>query len=42
MFPEDGLYGFAFTWESLGPYLEYIPDPTVVDWVPCDDPGRFR
>ncbi|XP_070206890.1 pantetheinase-like [Littorina saxatilis] len=41
VFPEDGLYGFSFTWLSLGPYLEKIPDPTVVDWIPCDDPNRF-
>ncbi|XP_076472318.1 LOW QUALITY PROTEIN: pantetheinase-like [Babylonia areolata] len=41
VFPEDGLYGFRFSWESLTPYLEFVPDPTVVDWVPCDDPGRF-
>ncbi|KAL8610006.1 hypothetical protein ACOMHN_029499 [Nucella lapillus] len=41
VFPEDGLYGFSFTWESMTPYLEYIPDPAVVDWVPCDDPTRF-
>ena len=42
VFPEDGLYGFSFTWESMEPYLEFIPDPEVIHWIPCDDPTRFK
>uniref|UniRef100_A0A8C3XXD8 CN hydrolase domain-containing protein n=1 Tax=Catharus ustulatus TaxID=91951 RepID=A0A8C3XXD8_CATUS len=38
--PEDGIYGWRFTRESLYPYLEDIPDP-VVNWIPCTDPSRF-
>lgn len=41
VFPEDGLYGFQFTWNSMGPYMEHIPSPAVHDWVPCDSPDRF-
>ncbi|KAH9513618.1 Pantetheinase [Bulinus truncatus] len=42
VFPEDGLYGFRFKRESIYPYLEYIPDPRVVSWSPCDDPRRHH
>nr|XP_004651388.2 vascular non-inflammatory molecule 3 [Jaculus jaculus] len=38
--PEDGIYGWVFTRESIYPYLEDIPAPEV-NWIPCRDPQRF-
>ncbi|KAF6116947.1 vanin 2 [Phyllostomus discolor] len=38
--PEDALYGWSFTRETIFPYLEDIPDPRV-NWIPCQDPHKF-
>uniref|UniRef100_A0A8C3VHP8 Vanin 3 n=1 Tax=Catagonus wagneri TaxID=51154 RepID=A0A8C3VHP8_9CETA len=38
--PEDGIYGWVFTRETLYPYLEAIPEPGV-NWIPCTEPQRF-
>lgn len=41
VFPEDGLYGFNFTRDSIFPYLEPMPDPTLVTWNPCLHPRKI-
>ncbi|XP_004422389.1 PREDICTED: vascular non-inflammatory molecule 2 [Ceratotherium simum simum] len=38
--PEDALYGWTFTRETIFPYLEDIPDPQV-NWIPCQHSDRF-
>ncbi|KAM6185653.1 vascular non-inflammatory molecule 3-like [Rhynchocyon petersi] len=38
--PEDGIYGWIFTRESIYPYLEDIPDPKE-NWIPCKNSQRF-
>ncbi|XP_066461672.1 pantetheinase-like [Eleutherodactylus coqui] len=38
--PEDGIYGWIFTRQTISPFLEDIPDPDV-NWIPCSDPQRF-
>nr|KAF6463548.1 vanin 2 [Molossus molossus] len=38
--PEDALYGWKFSRETIFPYLEDVPDPEV-GWIPCQDPHRF-
>ncbi|XP_033749183.1 pantetheinase-like [Pecten maximus] len=40
VFPEYGLYGLGWTRQTLAPYLEFIPDPDTMSWIPCDDPTR--
>ncbi|OWF54210.1 pantetheinase-like [Mizuhopecten yessoensis] len=42
VFPEYGLYGLGWTRQTLVPYLEFIPDPHTVSWIPCDDPARYN
>nr|XP_025853585.1 vascular non-inflammatory molecule 3-like [Vulpes vulpes] len=38
--PEDGIYGWVFTRETICPYLEDIPDPDA-NWISCRDPHTF-
>ncbi|XP_072910510.1 biotinidase isoform X1 [Hemitrygon akajei] len=42
VFPENGLYGFNYTRDWIFPYLEPIPDPTVVKWNPCLRPKAIN
>ncbi|XP_069768862.1 biotinidase [Narcine bancroftii] len=42
VFPEDGLYGFDLTRDSIFPYLEPIPDPAVITWNPCLCPSTVN
>lgn len=42
VFPEIGITGFNYSKPTdIESYLEYIPDPTEIDWTPCTDPKRF-
>ncbi|KAH3882536.1 vascular non-inflammatory molecule 3-like [Dreissena polymorpha] len=41
IFPEYGITGFDHTRSSMRPFLEDIPDGSLV-WNPCEDPGRFN
>lgn len=41
VFPEYGITGFDHNRESMESFLEDIPDPNSVDWIPCTDPDRF-
>ncbi|XP_012938390.1 vascular non-inflammatory molecule 3-like [Aplysia californica] len=41
VFPENGLYGYEFTRDTIYPFLEAIPDPDTVTWSPCSEPHRF-
>ncbi|XP_033749232.1 pantetheinase-like [Pecten maximus] len=42
VFPEYGLYGLGWTRQTIAPYLEFVPDPQIVSWSPCDDPLRYN
>jgi pantetheine hydrolase len=44
VFPEDGIHGvMVFTNRaSLESYTEYIPDPNLETWTPCEDPARHN
>ncbi|GFO33584.1 pantetheinase [Plakobranchus ocellatus] len=42
VFPEDGIYGMRFNRETIYPYLEYMPDPSIETWIPCKDPKRYN
>ncbi|XP_052810051.1 pantetheinase-like [Mya arenaria] len=42
VFPEDGIYGYLIKDRHVIKwYLEPVPDPKLVDWIPCDEPMRF-
>lgn len=41
VFPEDGVYGMNLNRSTIKPYLEFIPDPKLEIWTPCDDPNRY-
>lgn len=38
VFPEDGIHGFNFTRESIGPFLEFEPALPLKTWNPCLEP----
>lgn len=40
VFPEYGITGFDHSRDSIVPFLEDIPEPSIL-WNPCDDPARF-
>ncbi|XP_049622112.1 biotinidase [Suncus etruscus] len=42
VFPEDGIHGFNFTRTSIYPFLDFMPDPQIVRWNPCEEPHRFN
>ena len=44
VFPEDGLYGWAFTRDEIYLYLDDIPNPSglTTSWNPCTEPDRFN
>ncbi|KAH3883004.1 pantetheinase-like [Dreissena polymorpha] len=41
IFPEYGITGFYHTRDSMIPFLENIPDGSLV-WNPCEEPERFN
>ncbi|KAI8496219.1 hypothetical protein Bbelb_260600 [Branchiostoma belcheri] len=40
VFPEDGIYGMGYTRQSIFPFLEEIPDPSLESWNPCVNPDQ--
>ena len=44
VFPEDGLYGWAFTRNEIYLYLDDIPNPSslTTSWNPCTEPDLFE
>ncbi|XP_060571918.1 pantetheinase-like [Ruditapes philippinarum] len=43
VFPENGIYGYKLNSPSdIENYLEFIPDPSKVNWTPCIEPDRYK